>query len=217
MAESVPEAAGAPQRNPLPNGGSSLSQDVERVLISAQAIQDRVSELGHQIDERYAGKDLLLIAVLKGSVLFIADLMRAVTIPHEIDFLATSSYGASTQHTGVVRIMKDLNEPIEGRHVLLVEDIIDSGHTLAYLTRLFKARNPASLEIVTLLDKPTRREVEIDLLWTGFSVPDAFVIGYGLDYNQKYRNFPYIGVLKPEIYQTAASTMPDDGSAGHVG
>lgn len=180
-----------------------LSQDLECVLISADAIQDRIRGLGRQIDEHYTGKDLLLIAVLKGSVVFLADLMRAISIPHEVDFLATSSYGASTRSTGVVRILKDLNEPIEGRHVLLVEDIIDSGNTLAYLSRLFRARNPASLEIVTLLDKPTRREVDIEVFWTGFSVPNEFVIGYGLDFNQKYRNLPYIGVLKPEVYQSS--------------
>lgn len=178
-----------------------LCQDIERVLISAEEIQGRVRELGSQINERYAGKDLLLIAVLKGSIVFIADLMRAISIPHEVDFLATSSYGASSTSSGVVRILKDLNEPIEGRHALVVEDIIDSGQTLAYLTRLFSARNPASLEVVTLLDKPTRREVDIDVLWTGFSVPNEFVIGYGLDFNQKYRNLPYIGVLKPEVYE----------------
>ena len=180
---------------------NQLCQDIERVLISAEEIQDRIQDLGRKIDEHYSGKDLLLIAVLKGSVVFVADLMRAISIPHELDFLATSSYGASSTSSGVVRILKDLNEPIGGRHALLVEDIIDSGHTLAYLTRLFSARNPASLEIVTLLDKPSRREVDIELFWTGFSVPNEFVIGYGLDFNQKYRNLPYIGVLKPEVYE----------------
>ena len=183
---------------------NSLGQDVERILVPEDAIQDRIRRLGQQIDEHYVGKDLLLISVLKGSVLFLADLMRAISIPHEVDFLATSSYGASTSSSGVVRILKDLNEPIEGRHVILVEDIIDSGHTLAYLTRLFRDRNPASLEVVTLLDKPSRREVGIDVFWTGFSVPNEFVVGYGLDYNQKYRNLPYIGVLKPEVYQLAS-------------
>ncbi|MCY4412100.1 MAG: hypoxanthine phosphoribosyltransferase [Caldilineaceae bacterium] len=175
---------------------------MESVLISADEIQDRVRGLGRRIDEHFAGKDLLLIAVLKGSVIFLADLMRAISIPHEVDFLATSSYGVSTRSSGIVRILKDLNEPIEGRHVLLVEDIIDSGHTLAYLSRLFRARNPASLEIVTLLDKPSRREVDIDVFWTGFSVPNEFVIGYGLDFNQRYRNLPFIGVLKPEVYES---------------
>lgn len=199
MAECLPEVAFVAGDAPSRGGQTPLSQDVERVLVSAQAIRDRVHELGRRVDERYVGKDLLLIAVLKGSVLFLADLMRAISIPHQIDFLATSSYGASTTSTGVVRIMKDLNEPIAGRHVLVVEDIIDSGHTLAYLTQLFSARNPASLEIATLLDKPSRREVDIDVFWTGFSIPDEFVVGYGLDFRQKYRNLPYIGVLKPDV------------------
>lgn len=194
------QAGGPPPRR------SPLDQDVERVLIDAGALQRRVQELGRFIDERYAGKDLLLIAVLKGSVVFLADLMRAITIPHEIDFMATSSYGAAVQSTGVVRILKDLNKPIEGRHVLIVEDIIDSGNTLAYLSRILAARNPASLHIVTLLDKPERREVDIAVEWTGFSIPNEFVIGYGLDYNEKYRNLPYIGVLKVEVY-----AEPDEG------
>lgn len=212
MAEHLPGDVVVAEENQAPCGHNPLSQDVESILIPAEAIQARVRELGRRIDEHYMGKDLLLIAVLKGSVLFLADLMRAISIPHEIDFLATGSYGASTMSTGVVRILKDLNEPIEGRHVLLVEDIIDSGHTLAYLTQMFSARNPASLEIVTLLDKPTRREVDIDVYWTGFSVPNEFVIGYGLDFNQKYRNLPYIGVLKPEAYQSSAETESSDGS-----
>ena len=178
----------------------SLIDDVARILIDAEAIQERVKELGRYIDEQYAGKDLLLISVLKGSVIFMADLLRAISIPHEIDFMATSSYGASTESSGVVRIIKDLNQPIEGRHVLIVEDIIDSGHTLSYLTRILEARNPASLRIVTLLDKPERREVELDVDWVGFSIPNEFVIGYGLDYNELYRNLPFIGVLKPEVY-----------------
>ncbi len=206
MAEYVPGIVVAAEGKQTLCGSSPLNQDVDRVLISAEAIQARVRELGRRVDERYTGKDLLLIAVLKGSVLFLADLMRAISIPHEIDFLATSSYGASTESTGVVRILKDLNKSIERRHVLLVEDIIDSGHTLAYLTQLFSVRNPASLEIVTLLDKPARREVDIGIHWTGFSIPNEFVIGYGLDFNQKYRNLPYIGVLKPELYQSLADT-----------
>ncbi len=147
------------------------------------------------------------MAVLKGSVVFMADLMRSIRIPHEVDFMATSSYGAGVQSSGVVRILKDLNKPIEGRHVVLVEDIIDSGHTLAYLTRILAARAPASLSIITLLDKPERREVEIDVAWTGFSIPNAFVIGYGLDYDENYRNLPYIGVLKPHVY---SGSPPED-------
>jgi len=177
-----------------------LDEDVERILIDEMSLQHRLQALGAAITAEYTGKDLLLVAVLKGSVLFLADLMRHILIPHEIDFMATSSYGASVQSSGIVRILKDLNKPITGRHVLIVEDIIDSGHTLAYLSGLLAARNPASLQIVTLLDKPDRREVDIDVAWTGFSIPNEFVIGYGLDYNERYRNLPYIGVLKPGVY-----------------
>ncbi len=188
------------ESSPVKPGDGLLDRDVAHILIDQKTLQQRVAELGRYIDERYANRDLLLIAVLKGSVLFLADLMRALTTPHEIDFMATSSYGSGVQSSGVVRILKDLNKPIEGRHVLLVEDIIDSGHTLAYLTRILAARNPASLHVVTLLDKPERREVEIQVDWTGFCIPNEFVIGYGLDYNEKYRNLPYIGVLKPHVY-----------------
>jgi hypoxanthine phosphoribosyltransferase len=191
--------------SPAKVGNGQLDRDVAYVLIDSAMLQDRVKELALYIDERYAEKDLLMIAILKGSVLFLADLMRFVSISHEIDFMATSSYGAEVQTSGVVRILKDLNKPIEGRHVLLVEDIIDSGHTLAYLTRILAARNPASLRIVTLLDKPDRREVDIAVDWVGFSIPNEFVIGYGLDYNEKYRNLPYIGVLKPHVY-----SQPDE-------
>ncbi len=153
---------------------------------------------------------MLLVSVLKGSVLFLADLIRHIPIPHEIDFMATSSYGAGTESSGIVRILKDLNKPIAGRHVLIVEDIIDSGHTLAYLTGLLAARNPASLQIVTLLDKPDRREVKIDVAWIGFSIPNEFVIGYGLNYDERYRNLPYIGVLKSEVYAQSDAGDPMD-------
>ena len=142
----------------------------------------------------------MLVSVLKGSIIFMADLVRAITIPHEIDFMATSSYGAATSSSGVVRILKDLNVSIQDRNVLVVEDIIDSGHTLTYLLRLLSERQPASLRIVTLLDKPERRAVHIDVDWIGFSIPNEFVVGYGLDYNELYRNLPYIGVLKPSVY-----------------
>lgn len=193
----------------LPRQGE-LDQDIEYVLIDQATIQARVDELGQYISQRYAGQDLLLVAVLKGSVVFMADLMRAITIPHEVDFMATSSYGAGVQSSGVVRILKDLNKPIENRHVVLVEDIIDSGNTLAYLKRILAARTPASLSIVTLLDKPDRREVEIAVDWTGFAIPNAFVIGYGLDYDEKYRNLPYIGVLKPHVYSGSPSAEAEN-------
>lgn len=178
----------------------ALVEDVERVLIDADTLQTRIRELGKDIAETYAGQDLLLLAVLKGSVIFLADLMRAITIPNSVDFMAVSSYGAGVQSTGVVRILKDLDAPIAGRNLLIVEDIIDSGHTLNYLVRTLRERNPATLRIVTLLDKPSRREVNIPVDWVGFSIPNEFVIGYGLDYNELYRNLPYIGVLKPDVY-----------------
>ena len=185
-----------------------LDEDVERVLIDQAQLRQRLNELGAAINAEYAGKDLLLVAVLKGSVLFLADLMRHIAIPHEIDFMATSSYGAGVQSSGVVRILKDLNKPIEDRHVLIVEDIIDSGNTLSYLTGMLAARKPASLEIVALLDKPDRREVDIRVAWTGFSIPNEFVVGYGLDYDECYRNLPYIGILKPEIYAQSDAGNP---------
>ena len=178
----------------------SLQGDVERILIDADTLQARIIELGRDIAETYAGQDLLLLAVLKGSVIFLADLMRAITIPNSVDFMAVSSYGAGVQSTGVVRILKDLDAPIAGRNLLIVEDIIDSGHTLNYLVRTLRERNPTTLRIVTLLDKPSRREVNIPVDWVGFSIPNEFVIGYGLDYNELYRNLPYIGVLKPGVY-----------------
>jgi hypoxanthine phosphoribosyltransferase len=163
-----------------------------------------------EIANAYRGQDLLLISVLKGSIIFMADLIRAVNIPHEIDFMATSSYGAGTQSSGVVRILKDLNNAIEGRNVLIVEDIIDSGHTLNYLVRILQERQPASLRIVTLLDKPERREVETQVDWVGFSIPNDFVVGYGLDYNEIYRNLPYIGVLKPQVYLGPRTEQPTE-------
>ncbi len=178
----------------------SLHDDIDHILIDEETLQKRVKELGAAISEAYRGQDLLMISVLKGSIMFMADLCRAVSIPHEIDFMATSSYGASVQSTGVVRILKDLEEPIVGRNLLIVEDIIDSGHTLNYLIGLLEQRNPATLRIVALLDKPERREVDIPVDWTGFSIPNEFVVGYGLDYDEIYRNLPYIGVLKASVY-----------------
>jgi hypoxanthine phosphoribosyltransferase len=178
----------------------SLHSDIDHVLIDEETLQHRVNELGQIMSEEYGGKDLLLVSVLKGSLVFMADLIRSISIPHAIDFMATSSYGASMDSSGIVRIMKDLNYPITGRNVVLVEDIIDSGHTLEYLVGLLGQRNPASLRIMSLLDKPSRREVDIPVDWVGFSVPNEFVVGYGLDYDEIYRNLPYIGVLKPSVY-----------------
>ena len=183
-----------------------LQDAIERILIDAETIQARIQEMGQEIATAYRGQDLLLISVLKGSIIFMADLIRAINIPNEIDFMATSSYGVGTRSSGVVRILKDLNKSIEGRHVLIVEDIIDSGHTLNYLLRILAERQPASLRIVTLLDKPDRREVETQVDWVGFSIPNDFVVGYGLDYNELYRNVPYIGVLKPAVYTNVYTT-----------
>ena len=180
-----------------------LEDAIERILVDAATIQARVEEMGREIADAYRGQDLLLVSVLKGSIIFMADLIRAIDIPHEIDFMATSSYGAGTRTSGVVRILKDLNKSIEGRNILVVEDIIDSGHTLNYLVRLLNERAPGTLRICTLLDKPERREVETQVDWVGFSIPNDFVVGYGLDYNELYRNLPYIGVLKPAIYSAA--------------
>ena len=189
-----------PHRIPPALAGHTLDDTIESVLVDTETLQARIRELGAQIAEAYRDQDLLLISVLKGSIVFMADLIRNIPIPHEIDFMATSSYGAGTRSSGVVRILKDLNQSIEGRNVLIVEDIIDSGHTLSYLLRILQERQPASLRIVTLLDKADRREVGIDVDWVGFSIPNDFVVGYGLDYNELYRNLPYIGVLKPDVY-----------------
>lgn len=178
----------------------SLHQDIATVLIDEVTIRKRVRELGDIINREYARKDLLLVSVLKGSIVFMADLIRAITIPHEIDFMATSSYGAGVSSSGVVRILKDLNTSVEGRNVVIVEDIIDSGQTLSYLARIMQERRPATLRIMTLLDKPDRREVDIHVDWVGFSIPNEFVVGYGLDYDEVYRNLPFIGVLKPSVY-----------------
>jgi hypoxanthine phosphoribosyltransferase len=178
-----------------------LLDDVAEILISEEQIRQRTHELAQEISRDYEGKDLLLVCVLKGGIVFLVDLMRELTIPHSIDFMATSSYGASTESSGVVRILKDLDKPIEGRNVLIVEDIIDTGHTLDYLTRILYERAPASLHICTLLNKQERREVDIPIDYVGFNIPNKFVIGYGLDFGEIYRNLPFVGVLKPEIYK----------------
>jgi hypoxanthine phosphoribosyltransferase len=177
-----------------------LHPDVSHVIVSEDEIRARVAELGAQISADYGDEPILLIAVLRGAALFVADLAREITSPVEFDFMAVSSYGSSTKSSGVVRIIKDLDETIEGRHVLVVEDILDSGLTLKYLLKNLASRKPASLEIVTLLNKRGKQRVPIDCKYVGFDIEDEFVIGYGLDYAEKYRNLPYIGVLRPEIY-----------------
>ncbi len=178
----------------------SMMDDIERILISTEELRETVNKIGAQISRDYEGKNLVLVSILKGSLVFMADLMRAITIPCEIDFMSVSSYGSGVKTSGVVKIIKDLDENLEGKDILLVEDILDSGKTLSYISSLLAARNPASIRICTLLDKPERREADVTADYSGFPVPDEFVVGYGLDYAQKYRNVPYIGVLKPEIY-----------------
>jgi hypoxanthine phosphoribosyltransferase len=176
---------------------TDYQQGVSKILIDEDVLRRRVADLGDEISTDYTGRDLLLVGVLKGAVFFMADLMRHLTIPCEVDFMAISSYGDSSDSSGVVRILKDLDINIAGRDVLVVEDIIDSGLTLSYLMRTLEARSPASLEICALLTKPARREIDVPVRYTGFEIPNEFVIGYGLDYAERYRNLPYVGVLDP--------------------
>lgn len=178
-----------------------MKNDIEKILITEQELADKVKELGAQISKDYEGKNLMMVSVLKGSVVFMADLMRAITINASIDFMSVSSYGSGTKTTGVVRIIKDLNEDLNGKDILIVEDILDSGMTLSYLTKHILGKGASSIKIATLLDKPERRKVDVYPDYKGFVVPDEFVVGYGLDYDEKYRNLPYVGVLKPEIYE----------------
>ena len=177
-----------------------LHEDIDRILISQEEIQDKIATLAKQITEDYRGKDLLLVGVLKGAFVFMSDLAREIHLPIEFDFMAVSSYGSSTKSSGVVRILKDLDYEITGRHVLLVEDIIDSGLTISYLLRYLEARGPASLEICSLFWKKGEQAVPMDVRYPGFEIPPVFVVGYGLDYSEKYRNLPYIGVLKESAY-----------------
>lgn len=183
-----------------------LHDDIEEILISADEIREMTARLAKQITEDYRGEDLLLIGVLKGAFMFMSDLAREVRLPVEFDFMAVSSYGSSTKSSGVVRILKDLDYEITGRHVLLVEDIIDSGLTINYLLRYLEARNPASLEICSLFWKKGTQAVPMDVKYPGFEIPPVFIVGYGLDYAEKYRNLPYIGVLKESAYRADQST-----------
>jgi hypoxanthine phosphoribosyltransferase len=178
---------------------TELERAVSEVLIDEERLRNRVAELGEEVSADYVGRDLLLIGVLKGAVFFMADLMRHLTVTCEIDFMAISSYGAATDSSGVVRILKDLDINIAGREVLVVEDIIDSGLTLSYLMRNLEAREPATLEICALLTKPERREIDVPVRYVGFEIPNRFVVGYGLDFAERYRNLPYVGVLDPEL------------------
>ena len=177
-----------------------MHQDVEKILFSQEQLQARVRELGAQITRDYAGKEVAVAAILRGSYVFMADLTRAIELPITVDFMSVSSYGSGTSSSGQVEIKKDLSDPIEGKELLIVEDILDSGNTLYYLSDVLRARKPASIRICTLLDKPDRRTRPIRADYVGFTIPDAFVVGYGLDYDEKYRNLPYIGILKPSVY-----------------
>jgi hypoxanthine phosphoribosyltransferase len=177
-----------------------LADDVEEVLIPEAVLQDRIRELGRAIDAEYHDKEPLLVGILTGAFVFMSDLLRATKIASQVDFMATSSYGSSTESSGIVRILKDINQSIEGRHVIVVDDIIDTGLTMDYLLETLKARYPASLRVCALLDKKPRRLREVHIDFVGFQIPDRFVVGYGLDYAGRYRNLPYLGVLKPELY-----------------
>src|SRR6266851_8304120 len=176
------------------------ADDIAEILLDAGTIQQKVRDLGRRIADDYAGRDLVLVSILKGALPFLADLMREIPIYCSLDFLEVSSYGAGTTSTGVVRILKDLAKPIEGRDVLVVEDILDTGHTLSYVIEHLRGQHPASLGLCALLDKPARRLIPIAVDYTGFAIEDKFVVGYGLDFAERYRNLPFIGVLKPEVY-----------------
>jgi len=186
---------------PAVSARAQPTDDVAEVLLTADEIAAKVLELGARIAADYQTRDLVLVSVLKGALPFLADLMRATPIPLALDFLEVSSYGEGTETSGVVRILKDLAHPIEGRHVLVVEDILDTGHTLSYVFDHLRAQRPASLRLCVLLDKPARRVIPIEIDYRGFEIPDKFVVGYGLDYAERYRNLPFIGVLKPEVYR----------------
>ena len=179
----------------------SMNDDILRVLYSEEELEAKCAELGAQISKDYEGKNLLLVSVLKGAVVFMTDLMRHITVPCSIDFMVVSSYGSGVKTSGVVKIVKDLDADLAGKDLLIVEDILDTGMTLHYLKQLLQDRNPNSIRIATLLDKPERRRAAVRADYVGYQVPDEFVVGYGLDYYEKYRNLPYVGILKPEVYK----------------
>lgn len=178
-----------------------MKQDIQEILYSEEILSKRIKELASEISTDYRGKDLLIVGILKGSVIFAAELIKNISIKCEIDFMAVSSYGSSTETSGVVRILKDLDNSIEGKDILVVEDIVDTGVTLTYLLKYLKARKANSIEIVALLNKQARRKSDLDVKYIGFEVPDGFIVGYGIDYAEKYRNLPFIGILKPEVYE----------------
>ncbi|MDP8955908.1 MAG: hypoxanthine phosphoribosyltransferase [Actinomycetota bacterium] len=184
---------------------AALDRDIERVLLSREDIEQKVSDLGAVISRDYAGKELLLVGVLKGAFVFMADLARHIDLPMEFDFMAVSSYGAATQTSGVVRILKDLDHEIMGRHVLVVEDIVDSGLTLSYLLKNLRTRKPETLEVCALMQKTEVQQVPLHIKYPGFEIPPVFVVGYGLDYGERFRNLPFVGTLRPEVYRDAVS------------
>lgn len=177
-----------------------MHQDVKEILLTEQQLADKTKELAKRISDDYRGKEFVMVSVLKGGFIFAADLVRQMDIDVDINFMAVSSYGSGTRSSGNVKIIKDLDSDIRGKHVLIVEDIIDSGNTLSYLAELMKERGAVDVRICTILNKPSRREVDIDVAYVGYDIPDEFVVGYGLDYNEKYRNLPYLGTLKEEVY-----------------
>ena len=179
---------------------SMLENDIQEILFREDQLKARVREIAQEIERDYAGKEIMLISVLRGSFIFMADLCRALDLPCTVDFMSVSSYGKGTTSSGQVQITKDLSEDISGRHIIVVEDILDSGNTLSYLLKILEHRHPASIRLCTLLDKPERRTRQVELHYCGFTIPDAFVVGYGLDYAEQYRNLPYIGILKPQVY-----------------
>jgi len=181
----------------LPEEYQQFWGDIQQILIPGETIQQRVQEIGAEISRDYAGQNIILVGVLKGVLFFMADLLRAITIPVEVDFIAVSNYSPESRERGVVRLVKDLETVIAGRHVLFIEDVVDTGLTLTYLLRLLRAREPASLEVCTLFNKPTHRLMDIRIKYKGFDLPDLFVVGYGLDHRERYRNLPFVGVLKP--------------------
>lgn len=178
-----------------------MINDLEKVLITEEDLSKRIKELGKVISKDYEGKNLIVVGILKGSVIFASELIKNVNVACEMDFMAVSSYGSASETTGVVRILKDLDHSIEGKHVLIVEDIVDTGITLSYLLDYLKARKASSIEIISLLNKPSRRRAHVNVKYSGFDVPDEFIVGYGLDYNEKYRNLPFVGILKREVYE----------------
>lgn len=177
-----------------------IHNDIKSILISEEEIQELVNELGERINKDYEGKEIIFAVILKGSLVFAADLMRRLTMPVKLDFIQASSYGESSVSSGIINIKKDLDNVISGKHVLIIEDIIDSGNTLAKLKQVLLERDPASVKICTLLSKPSRREMDVEVEYIGKDIPDDFVVGYGLDFNERYRNLPYIGILKPQVY-----------------